>query len=175
MGGYFLYQGLKIEFKSKISQIFLKNSWEKTLTSGKYNKPWSKIDSFPILKIYLPKLKVEHIVLNDTSQQSLAHGPGFHKESFLPKKGKTTVISMHRDSHGIFLKKLMIGDIIKLQDKEKNWHLYIVNNFYIIDIKNENLSISSSKNNLLLITCYPFDAIRSGTPYRFIVEASKKT
>ena len=37
-GGYFLYQGLKIEIKSQIAQIFLKQAWEKSLITKKVIK-----------------------------------------------------------------------------------------------------------------------------------------
>ena len=80
---------------------------------------------------------------------------------------------MHRDSHGSFLKNLMVGDIINLQDNKDEWHLYTVNNFYILDVKSNNFSMTDKKNILLLVTCYPFDAIQSGTPYRYIVSAQK--
>ena len=172
-GGYFLYQGLKIEIKSQIAQIFLKQAWEKSLITKKNIKPWSKMDSYPIFKLDVPKLNVEHIILNKTSSQALSFAPGFHQESYLPYQGKTTIISMHRDSHGSFLKNLMVGDIIKLQDIKDEWHSYAVNNFYILDVKNNNFSMTDKKNILLLVTCYPFDAIQSGTPYRYIVSAQK--
>ena len=46
-GGYFLYQGLKIEIKSQIAQIFLKQAWEKSLITKNNIKPWEKMDSYP--------------------------------------------------------------------------------------------------------------------------------
>jgi len=109
--------------------------------------------------------------LDATSGQSLAFGPGFHSETHLPYMNKTTAISSHRDSHGNFIKKLIVGDEIQLQDLHKQWHYYIVDDFFIINVHDQK-QITNTKS-LLLITCYPFNAITSGTPLRYIVSARK--
>ena len=107
--------------------------------------------------------------MKNTSAQNLAFGPAWHSESFLPKENKVTAISGHRDSHFIYIKNLEIGDIIKIQDLNKNWYTFKIEEFLIVNVKEE-LTINEN-NRLLLITCYPFDAILSGTPLRYIVSA----
>jgi sortase A len=170
-GGYFAYQAVKIDIKAKVSQILLYHSWNNSLERGVAVKPWESFDGSPILKLEIPNLEINQIVLNNTSGQSLAFGPGFHQETYLPHLNKTTAISSHRDSHGAFIKKLKIGDIIKLQDIKNNWYKYRVEDFFIINVHDEiNLN---QHNGLLLITCYPFDAITSGTSLRYIVISRK--
>lgn len=166
-GGYFAYQAIKIDIKAEVAQILLTHSWNKSLENGKAVKPWESFDGSPILKLEIPDHNVNQIVLNNTSGQSLAFGPGFHQETYLPHLNKTTAISLHRDSHGTFIKKLKIGDIIKLQDIKNYWYYYRVEDFFIVNVYDE---INFNQHNgLLLITCYPFDALTSGTALRYIV------
>ena len=168
-GGYFSFQAIKIEVKAKLSQVLLEYTWNKSLKENKSYKPWPSFDGIPILKLKIPRYNISQIVLEGTSGQALAFGPGFHKESFLPVENKITAISSHRDSHGKYIKNLVIGDILKLQDLDNNWHTYKIEEFLIVNVQEE-IKINK-KSRLLLITCYPFDALLSGTPLRYIVSA----
>ena len=170
-GGYFVYQAVKIDIKAKVAQILLNHSWNNSLKRGEAIKPWKSFDGNPILKLDIPNHNINQIVLNNTSGQSLAFGPGFHQETYLPHLNKTTAISSHRDSHGTFIKKLKIGDIIKLQDIKSNWYQYRVEDFFIVNVHNK-IDLNQH-NGLLLITCYPFNALTSGTPLRYIVISTK--
>ena len=168
-GGYFSFQAIKIEVKAKLSQVLLEYTWNKSLKENKSYKPWPSFDGIPILKLKIPRYNISQIVLEGTSGQALAFGPGFHKESFLPVENKITAISSHRDSHGKYIKNLVIGDILKLQDLDNNWHTYKIEEFLIVNVQEE-IKINK-KSRLLLITCYPFDALLSGTPLRYLVSA----
>ena len=170
-GGYFSYQAIKIDLKAKVAQILLNHAWQQSLKNGEGAQPWPSFDGRPIFKLVITKHQVSQIVLDGTSGQSLAFGPGFHSETHLPYMNKTTAISSHRDSHGNFIKKLIVGDEIQLQDLHKQWHYYIVDDFFIINVHDQK-QITNTKS-LLLITCYPFNAITSGTPLRYIVSARK--
>ena len=168
-GGYFSFQAIKIEVKAKVAQVLLDYTWNKSLKENKPYKPWPSFDGSPILKLEIPRYNISQIVLEGTSGQALAFGPAFHQESFLPSENKITAISSHRDSHGEYIKKLEIGDILKLQDLDNNWHTYKIEEFLIVNVKDA-VTINK-RNRLLLITCYPFDALLSGTPLRYIVSA----
>ena len=171
-GGYFAVQVFKIELKARVAQVLLQYAWHKTIKTGEDQRPWKSFDGIPILRLMIPNYEVDQIVLKGTSGQSLAFGPAFHEESLLPGNGGTTVLSSHRDSHGIYIKKLQIGDIIKLQDRYKQWYMYEVDDFNIINVNTDSILTLNTEDNLLIITCYPFDAINSGTPLRYVVSAS---
>ena len=174
-GGYFAYEGLKIEIKAKVAQVLLQHAWHQTLKTGKKYQPWSSFDGVPIMRLIIPQHNINQIVLKGTSGQALAFGPSFHEESFLPQEKKITIISSHRDSHGVFIKKLQLGEEIKIQDADNHWHTYTIDDFFVINVQKEKIAMDSNEDRLLLITCYPFDAIRSGTPLRYIVSAKKYT
>ena len=168
-GGYFSFQAIKIEVKAKVAQVLLDYTWNKSLKENKSYKPWSSFDGSPILKLEIPRYNISQIVLEGTSSQALAFGPALHQETYLPSSNKITAISSHRDSHGEYIKNLEIGDILKLQDLDNNWHTYKIEEFLIVNVQKD--LIMNKINRLLLITCYPFDAILSGTPLRYIVSA----
>jgi len=168
-GGYFSFKAIKIEVKAKVAQVLLDYTWNKSLKENKPYKPWPSFDGSPILKLEIPRYNISQIVLEGTSGQALAFGPAFHQESFLPSSNKITAISSHRDSHGEFIKNLEIGDILKLQDLDNNWHTYKIEEFLIVNVKDA-VTINK-RNRLLLITCYPFDDLLSVTPLRYIVSA----
>jgi len=172
-GGYFSYQGLKIEIKSKVAQVLLQRAWHLTLRTGKKYRPWSSFDGVPIMRLTIPQHNINQIILKGTSGQALAFGPSFHEESFLPQDEKVTIISSHRDSHGNYIKKLKLGEKIKLQDEKGNWHTYIINEFFTINVKKETFVITTDEQRLLLVTCFPFNSLQSGTPFRYVVSAKK--
>ena len=172
-GGYFALEAFKIEIKAKVAQVLLKHSWKKTLTSSDFQQPWSSFDGNPILLLHIPKHEITQVVLKGTSGQSLAFGPSYHLESFLPFEKGTTVISTHRDSHGLFIKKLIKGDLIKLQDQYNKWHAYSVDDLFILNVKKDTIALSEHDERLLIITCYPFDTLIAETPYRYVVSAKK--
>ena len=172
-GVYFCFQFFKIELKAKVAQTLLQYSWLKTIKTGENQRPWNSFDGMPVLRLVIPRHEVDQIVLASTSGQSLAFGPGFHEESIFPGKGGTTVISSHRDSHGVYIRKLKKGDMIKLQDPYQKWHSYTIVEFDILNVNTDNISTIEAKEVLLLITCYPFNDITSETPFRYIVSAVK--
>ena len=47
-GGYFAFEGLKIELKAKVAQVLLHHAWSKTLQTGKYYQPWPSFDGKPM-------------------------------------------------------------------------------------------------------------------------------
>ena len=168
-GLIFLFLAFKIEIKAKVAQYLLNNAWNKTIETGDEYEPWPGFDGYPILKLKFPKFKLQQIVLSNTSGQSLAFGPSFHPETYLPKENKITAISSHRDSHGYYIRDLKINDFVILEDKEDNKFTYKVKNFKIINVEDKDLQFNKKNSQLLLITCYPFDAVISGTNLRYIV------
>ena len=151
----------------------MQHAWHKTIKTGEDQRPWKSFDGTPILRLTIPRYEVDQIVLAGTSGQALAFGPAFHEESELPGKGGTTVLSSHRDSHGVFIKQLQKGDSIKLQDRFQQWHSYTIEDFSILNVKIDTISTTNAKEVLLIITCYPFNALTSGTPLRYVVSASQ--
>jgi len=172
-GVFFCFQFFKIELKARVAQTLLQYAWHKTIKTGENQRPWKSFDGVPVLRLMIPRHDIDQIVLAGTSGQALAFGPAFHEESKLPGKGGTTVISSHRDSHGVYIRQLEKGDMIKLQDRFQQWHSYTIEDFDILNVKTDTISTTNAKEVLLIITCYPFNGITSRTPLRYVVSASQ--
>ena len=174
LGGiFFCFQFFKIELKARVAQTLLQYAWHQTIKTGENQRPWKSFDGAPVLRLMIPRHEVDQIVLAGTSGQALSFGPAFHEESKLPGKGGTTVLSSHRDSHGVYIRQLNKGDVIKLQDRFKQWHSYTIEDFYILNVKIDSIAATNDKEALLIITCYPFNSLTSGTPLRYVVSASQ--
>ena len=144
-GGYYGFQFFKIELKARAAQVLLQYAWHKTIKTGEKQRPWKSFDGTPILRLTIPQHEVDQIVLSGTSSQALAFGPSFHEESFLPHERKTTIVSSHRDTHGSYIRKLILGEVIRIQDQYNNWHSYAIDDFFILNVNEKQLSIDSTE------------------------------
>jgi len=180
-----------IQGKAIIAQQLLNHSWSQTVKDARYidiqndatenqayktviHKPWSWADTWPVAKLISPKHNIAQIVLAGDSGNSLAFAPGYSFASAAPNTSGTTMISAHRDTHFSFLKKLKLNDTIYLQTPGKTVP-YQIYDFKIVDSKTFTLTSSSEEQTLVLVTCYPFDAIAPGGSLRYLVYANKQT
>jgi sortase A len=172
-GLWFIGQGSYIHAKAVLAQLLLETAWSETLNGQKEVKPWPWADTWPIARLSAPAYGISHIVLAGASGSSLAFGPGHLFGSAKPGEKGNVIISGHRDTHFSFLKEIRKGDHIELQSKTKT-SAYQVTDIQIIDkTKIDSIPVDTN-NKLVLITCYPFDAIQSGGPLRYMVTAKFK-
>jgi sortase A len=160
-----------IQGKAIIAQQLLKHAWHKTqLDTGQPHRPWPWADTWPVAKLTVPEYGIEQIILAGDSGSSLAFAPGYSFASERPNTSGTTVISAHRDTHFRFLKDLKQDDLLYIQSADKSVQ-YRVYDFQIVDSRTFTLPDDADENTLLLVTCYPFDAITAGGPLRYLVFA----
>ena len=181
-----------IQGKAIIAQQLLNHSWQKTLlktekSRAKANKestdgnnisqpvyrPWPWADTWPVAKLIMPQHDIEQIVLAGDSGSSLAFGPGYSLAGAPPNTAGTTLISAHRDTHFRFLAGVKINDSIYLQTPGHTQR-YQVYELKIVDSRSYRLQPSHHEQTLVLVTCYPFDAMTSGSTLRYLVFANKK-
>jgi sortase A len=160
-----------IQGKAIIAQQLLKHAWHKTrLDASQPHRPWPWADTWPVAKLTVPEYGIEQIILAGDSGSSLAFAPGYSFASARPNTSGTTVISAHRDTHFRFLKDLKQDDLLYIQSADKSVQ-YRVYDFQIVDSRTFTLPDDADENTLLLVTCYPFDAITAGGPLRYLVFA----
>ena len=123
------------------------------------------------MKLSSDKHNQELIVLSGDKGNCLAFTPGHNLFSYLPNQGGTTVISAHRDTHFEFLQGVSINDVFELTDRNNQTSSYRVSDIKIIDAAKQDIAIHSDKDELKLITCYPFDALVARGPLRYVVIA----
>lgn len=169
-GVWFIGQGSYIHAKAVFAQYLLENAWTETLQGQKEVKPWPWADTWPIARLSAPTYGISHIVLAGASGSSLAFGPGHLFGSAGPGEDGNIIISGHRDTHFNFLKYLKIGDFLNLQSHIKT-ESYRVTDILVIDKTTIDVVPTDINNKLLLITCYPFNAVQAGGPLRYVIIA----
>lgn len=158
--------------KAYLAKLLVAQAWHDTLSDQKNHKPWAWADTWPVAKLYFPKQRLTRYVLSGAHGGSLAFGPGLMDGTALPENRGTMVIGGHRDTHFAFLEKIKLGEIFLLQDKKKRWQYYRFERKIIRDIRHGPWFIDKQKNEVHLITCYPFDAVAPGGPLRLVVIAT---
>ncbi len=175
-GALIFGQGLYIHAKAYVAQHLIASAWTQTLElNGEENiKPWSWADTYPVARLTVPRLGVDQYVLKGSYGSSLAFGPGMDINSYPVQSNGTTIVGGHRDTSFRFLKDIQNGDDITWQDKYGQFHIYQIKDTKIIDSTKEKLTVEPNSKVLLLVTCWPFDAVVAGGPKRFVATALKK-
>lgn len=159
--------------KAKLAHYLIADAWHSTLSDRKNHKPWRWADTWPIAELRYPKMSLQFYILNGSDGSALAFGPGHLSESALPHENGTIILSGHRDTHFSFLEKIDYGDVIEIKNRLGKIKKYRITHIDIIDITDRNLGFHLEKEELQLITCYPFNSIVPGGPLRLVVTAKK--
>jgi sortase A len=172
LAGLLLFgQGAYIHAKALVAQMLLRHAFEQTIVTGHDIKPWSWADTWPIARIEIKRLHADAIVLAGSSGQALAFGPG-HIE-LTPDAGErgVAVYSAHRDTHFRFLEDVIVGDEIDVTRSDGRTFRYRVDGSAVVRFDASGIDPNSSGYELVLSTCWPFDAVTSG-PDRYILHAT---
>jgi len=166
-------QGTYIHAKAILAQALLEMAWAEAREGQKEVKPWPWADTWPVSRLFVPRLGISRIVLAGASGSSLAFGPGHLFGTSLPGQQGNSVIVGHRDTHFKFLRLLRTGDVITVQNGNKRLPNYLVTETQIVAIYELQHLAQTRDATLTLITCYPFDAISTGGPLRYVVIAKQ--
>jgi len=160
-----------IHAKAIAAQILLDHAWQQTLIDKKQVKPWPWADTWPVAELIVPAMDISQIVLAGDSGATLAFGPGHSYASVMPEEHGTVMISGHRDTHFRFLQHMKTGERLILKTKS-GIHYYTVSNTRIVDSRN--YSADSNNDELILVTCYPFNSAMTGGTERLLVYAQRE-
>ena len=166
----FLVQAGWIHAKAMLAQVLLERAWTASLDDGQPHKPWPWADTWPVARLRAPHLQREQVVLAGDDGRALAFGPGWAQASAAPGNAGTTVISGHRDTHFAWLAQLQAGDEVELQ-AGNGTRRYQVTGTRVADARHERIAVDADDDALLLVTCWPFDAVVPGGPLRYVVSA----
>lgn len=121
-------------------------------------------------KLWIPRIKLEDVVLEGVGAQSLLLGPGHMKNTVEPGLPGNAVIAGHRDTFFRKLHKLRPGDDVYVL-RDGHQLRYKVTTRKIVQPNDLSVLRSSDKAQLTLITCYPTHAIGLA-PERLVVVAT---
>ena len=139
---------------------------------GEPVKPWPHADTWPVARLEVPHLGIDQIVLAGASGRTLAFGPAHLGMSAAPGRPGNTVISGHRDTHFSFLNHLQPGDGLSMMTRDGRRLEYEVAGIAITHIDDISIELVTPRRQITLVTCYPFNAINPGTPFRYVVTAT---
>lgn len=162
-----------IHAKGYVAQRLIASAWSHASDGRTPRRPWPWADLRPVARLTVPARHVDLYVMDDASRRSLAFGPGLVAGTASPASPGNTVIVAHRDTHFTFLKRLQPGDEIDLQPAGGRVARYRVEEASVVDRSDTEVMEDEGASRLTLITCYPFDAIRPGTPLRYVVVAAR--
>lgn len=165
-------EGLWIYAKAKLAQLLLEISWRSAL-AGEQLRPWPWADTRAIARLTIERGGATIIVLAGASGRTMAFGPGHLDGTAMPGDTGNCVITAHRDTHFAPLRYIGPGDILSVQRPDGRTIRYRVQATRVVGKTDTSVLRQDARTRLTLITCYPFDAIRPGTPLRWVVVAQK--
>ena len=172
MAGRNLYSAGLIEAKALLAPVLIGHAWERSVASGGAPvKPWPWADTWPVARLQVPGENINRYVLAGDSGNALAFGPGHSLASAPLGSHGQAVIGGHRDTHFAFLQHLPPAATLQLQLPDGSWRDYRVESRDVVDASKQSLSAQVGEERLLLVTCYPFDALQANGPLRYVVGA----
>lgn len=169
-GAALLVAGSWIPLKARLAQALLIRAWDRAL-DGEAARPWPWADTRALARMRVPRLGVDQVVLAGASGRTLAFAPGHLDGSAPPGGVGTSVLSGHRDTHFAFLRDLVVGDEVELETPG-GLRRYRVDEARVVDTRTTPLRLQRGAEELMLLTCYPFDAVGGAGPLRYRVRAT---
>lgn len=166
--------GAWIYAKAELAQLLLQRAWSRTLAGEDAAKPWPWADTRPVARLMVPRLGIDQILLEGAYGRTLAFGPGYLESSARPGEQGVTVLTGHRDTHFSFLKRLEQNDEIVIEMATGDERHYLVQETRILDSRTASIELDEHQNRIVLVTCYPFNAIDPGGPLRYVVIAERE-
>jgi sortase A len=123
-----------------------------------------------VLRLRVPRLGIETVVVEGTDLRSLSLGPGHLEGSALPGQPDNCIIAGHRDGPLGRLRSARPGDVVEVADSA-GVRRYRVESTDVA-AKDDAQALAPSRVSLLtLVTCYPFNSVGPARQ-RFIVRAA---
>ncbi len=165
---------IKIYAKAFLAKGLIAYAWQQTITDQQPHKPWPWADTWPVGKIFFPRLGKTRYILAGGQGASLAFGPGLLDGTAKPSELGTKIIGGHRDTHFSFLKDLKVGDIFLLQGNNGKTRYYQLDSTHIVDSEQGDWHYTPDEDAVHLITCFPFNQTLNRGTLRFVVIAKPK-
>jgi sortase A len=173
VGVWQLGEGAWIYLKARLAQHLLQRAWARTLAGDPQVAPWPWADTWPVARLRVPAHGVDLIVLAGVSGRTLAFGPGHAPMSAPPGARGTSIVTGHRDTHFRFLARVRAGDAILVDAPGRPPTRFSVREMAVLDARTSAIRNVEGGASLVLLTCYPFDAVASGGPLRYAVVAER--
>ena len=166
-----LGRGAWIHVKARLAQHLLQRAWARTARGEAQARPWPWADTWPVARLRVPAHGVDLIVLSGVSGRTLAFGPGHAPASAAPGTPGTAIVTGHRDTHFRFLERVKPGDEVLVELPGGRPTRLTIEEVSVVDSRTAMIRSEDQATGLILMTCYPFDAVVPGGPLRYVVTA----
>ncbi|MEE2730979.1 MAG: class GN sortase [Pseudomonadota bacterium] len=159
--------------KAQLAQVLLDDAWQKHLQDGRAHRPWPWADTSPIARLLFPQQDKKLVILAGASGRNLAFGPAHLSASVAPGQAGVSVIGGHRDTHFAFLREVELGEQFLLQSRDGGLQWFEIVQIQVTDVRDSEIALQADEPVLALVACYPFNALDSGGPLRYLVIARR--
>ena len=174
IGVGFLANAGYIQAKALLAQHLIEQAWQDNRASGEpTQRPWSWADTVPVGRIEFVRQRRSMIVLDGDTGRTLAFGPGLRAGSARPAAAGNSVISAHRAPHFAVLRHVTVGDVVRVEGVDGRMVDYRVDALDVVDEHDLSVTGQRGRDELTLVTCWPFDAVQPGGPLRYVVHAGR--
>lgn len=175
-GCFGLLQTQYVQLKAKLAQYLIAQSWisyQQPANATQHAAPaWPWADFTVLARLQWQDEEV--YVLDRASGQALAFGPGHLQQSAALGTAGRAMVAGHNDSHFAFLQHMQRGDTLLLETAHARQKSYKISSIDVVDSRTSRLQ-HSSDDELVLVTCYPFDGLLPEPPLRYVVTAQLET
>jgi sortase A len=171
IGAALLAAGFWLPAKAELAQQLLNRAWERTTEGATIARPWPWADTHPVARLSLPGSVEPLTVLAGASGRNLAFAPALMDGSAKPGERGVSVIAGHRDTHFRPLATLAIGDSLAVERPDGSTFMYEVTALDVVDSERAQLRLDADESVVVLVTCWPFDAVTVGGSWRYVVTA----
>ncbi len=148
--------------KAWAAPVLIEKAYHQSEQSGKPVFPWPWADSYPVAQMEFPKLGIKRFILSQSNMRNLAFGP------VVQKIAAHSIYFAHRDTHFEFLRHVQARDIMKLNEPGKAAKIWQVQKTQIIHKNDLFIPGGLDESLLVLVTCYPFDAVSANSDQRYV-------
>jgi sortase A len=174
LGVALLAAGFWLPAKAELAQHLLNRAWDRTTDGDAAAKPWPWADTHPVARLTLPGSHVPMTVLAGASGRNLAFAPTLLDGSAAPGTHGVTVIAGHRDTHFRQLATLAVGDKLSVERPDGSIYFYEVTDLDVVDSAHAELRLDAEESIVVLVTCWPFEAVTPGGSWRYVVTARQR-
>jgi len=168
VAGWQALEAATIPVKAVASQVLLARAWDDAADGAHRPRPWPWADTWPVGRFNVPRLGVDRIVLAGASGRTLAFGPARLDSVDRADPLRQIVLFGHRDTHFRFLEDLMPGDLLAWREPGGAVRDFVVQESAVLH--KDALGVpADAAGVMLLVTCFPFDAVAPDTPLRYAV------
>lgn len=164
--------GLALHAKAWLAQVMIERAWQHNREQGRASaRPWAWADTTAVARITFVEHARSMVVLEGDAGRVLAFGPGHRSGSVLPGGAGNSVVSGHRDTHFRILEQVSAGQRIEVERLDGRSRTYRVSAARIVDARDLGVVADRGRDELTLVTCWPFDAVAPGGRLRYVVSA----